>query len=77
MFADGGASTTADVSHRIGVDLPEELRGALSQIKYAPHVSTAFLTNETTAKPWDDIYAIAAPKRSFAIALNAASIAAS
>ena len=67
-------ATTADVSHRIGVDLPEELRGALGQIKYGPHVSTAFLTNETSAQPWDDIYAIAAPKRSFAIALNQASI---
>ncbi|MFF2345834.1 protoporphyrinogen/coproporphyrinogen oxidase [Pseudarthrobacter sp. NPDC058119] len=67
-------ATTADVSHKVGVDLPEELRGALSQIQYGPHVSTAFLTNETTAKPWDDIYAIAAPKRSFAIALNQASI---
>ncbi|RDV12525.1 amine oxidase [Arthrobacter sp. RT-1] len=67
-------ATTADVSHKIGVDLPEDLRGALGQIKYGPHVSTAFLTNETTAKPWDDIYAIAAPKRSFAIALNQASI---
>ncbi|WP_350005972.1 NAD(P)/FAD-dependent oxidoreductase [Pseudarthrobacter sp. WHRI 8279] len=67
-------ATTADVSHKIGVDLPEELRGALGQIKYGPHVSTAFLTNETTARPWDDIYAIAAPKRSFAIALNQASI---
>ncbi|MGF9662704.1 FAD-dependent oxidoreductase [Arthrobacter crystallopoietes] len=67
-------ATTADVSHRIGVDLPEDLRGALRQIKYGPHVSTAFLTNETSARPWDDIYAIAAPKRSFAIALNQASI---
>jgi oxygen-dependent protoporphyrinogen oxidase len=67
-------ATTADASHRIGVDLPEDLRGALAQIKYGPHVSTAFLTNETTAQPWDDIYAIAAPKRSFAIALNQASI---
>ncbi|QOT15501.1 NAD(P)/FAD-dependent oxidoreductase [Paenarthrobacter sp. YJN-5] len=67
-------ATTADVSHKVGVDLPEELRGALSQIKYGPHVSTAFLTNETSARPWDDIYAIAAPKRSFAIALNQASI---
>jgi protoporphyrinogen/coproporphyrinogen III oxidase len=67
-------ATTADVSHRIGVDLPEDLRGALGQIKYGPHVSSAFLTNETSARPWDDIYAIAAPKRSFAIALNQASI---
>jgi len=67
-------ATTADVSHRIGVDLPEPLRNALGQIKYGPHVSTAFLTNEESARPWDDIYAIAAPKRSFAIALNQASI---
>ncbi|MFF0945243.1 flavin monoamine oxidase family protein [Kocuria sp. CPCC 205300] len=67
-------ATTADVSHRIGVDLPEDLRDALGRIKYGPHVTTAFLTDETDAKPWDDIYAIAAPKRSFAIALNQASI---
>ncbi|MDV6281701.1 NAD(P)/FAD-dependent oxidoreductase [Rhodococcus jostii] len=67
-------ATTADVSHRVGVDLPQDLRDALSQIKYGPHVSSAFLTDETTAQPWDDIYAIAAPKRSFAIALNQASI---
>ncbi|UQN29589.1 flavin monoamine oxidase family protein [Brachybacterium kimchii] len=67
-------ATTADVTHRIGVDLPEDLRDALSRIQYGPHVSTAFLTDETTSRPWDDIYAIAAPKRSFAIALNQASI---
>ncbi len=67
-------ATTADVSHRVGVDLPEPLRDALGQVKYGPHVSTAFLTNEESARPWDDIYAIAAPKRSFAIALNQASI---
>jgi protoporphyrinogen/coproporphyrinogen III oxidase len=67
-------ATTADVSQRIGVNLPDELRGALGQIKYGPHVSSAFLTDETSARPWDDIYAIAAPKRSFAIALNQASI---
>ncbi|WP_353816563.1 protoporphyrinogen/coproporphyrinogen oxidase [Agromyces sp. SYSU T00266] len=67
-------ATTADVTHRIGVDLPAELRDALGQIKYGPHVSSAFLTDETSARPWDDIYAIAAPKRSFAIALNQASI---
>jgi protoporphyrinogen/coproporphyrinogen III oxidase len=67
-------ATTADVSHRVGVDLPEDLRDALGQIKYGPHVSSAFLTDETGPRPWDDIYAIAAPKRSFAIALNHASI---
>jgi len=67
-------ATTADVSHRIGVDLPRELRDALAQVKYGPHVSSAFLTDETGPQPWDGLYAIAAPKRSFAIALNQASI---
>ncbi|MCA1184993.1 MULTISPECIES: NAD(P)/FAD-dependent oxidoreductase [unclassified Saccharopolyspora] len=67
-------ATTADVSHRIGVDLPAELRDALGRIEYGPHVSSAFLTDETSARPWDDIYAIAAPKRSFAIALNQANL---
>lgn len=67
-------ATTADVSHRVAVDLDTDVRDALGQIEYGPHVSTAFLTDETSARPWDDIYAIAAPKRSFAIALNQASI---
>ena len=67
-------ATPATVSHRVAVDLPEEVRGALGQIVYGPHVSAAFLTNETSARSWDDVYAIACPKRSFAIALNQASI---
>lgn len=67
-------ATTANISRDIGVDLPEDLRDALGQIKYGPHVSTAFLTNERSARPWDDVYAIATPKRSFAIALNQANI---
>ncbi len=67
-------ATTADVTRQVGVNLPADLRDALAQIKYGPHVSTAFLTNEATARPWDNNYAIATPKRSFAIVLNQASI---
>ncbi|MCI9888540.1 FAD-dependent oxidoreductase [Micrococcales bacterium 31B] len=67
-------ATTADVTRRIAVTVPDDLRAALGTVKYGPHVSSAFLTNETGPRPWDDIYAIAAPKRSFAIALNHASI---
>jgi len=37
-------------------------------------VSAAFLTDEKSSRPWDDCYAIACPKRSFAIALNQANI---
>jgi oxygen-dependent protoporphyrinogen oxidase len=67
-------ATPATVSHRVAVDLPADVREALGKVVYGPHVSTAFLTNETSPRPWDDLYAIACPKRSFAIALNQASI---
>ncbi len=67
-------ATPATVSHRVAVDLPAEVRDALGQIVYGPHVSTAFLTDETSARPWDSTYAIAAPKSSFAIALNQANV---
>lgn len=67
-------ATPATVSHRVAVDLPSDVRDALGQVRYGPHVSSAFLTDETTPQPWDDSYAISCPKRSFAIALNQASI---
>ena len=67
-------ATPATVSHRVAVDLPDDVREALRKVVYGQHVSSAFLTNELSARPWDDCYAIACPKRSFAIALNQASI---
>lgn len=67
-------ATTANVSHKIGVDLPADLRDALSRVKYGPHVCSAFLTNETSPQRWDNNYGIATPKRSMAIVLNQASI---
>jgi oxygen-dependent protoporphyrinogen oxidase len=67
-------ATTASVAHRVGVDLPDDVRNALARVEYGPHVSSAFLTDETGPRPWDSTYAIAAPKSSFAIALNHASL---
>ena len=67
-------ATPATVAHRVAVDLPTDVRDALGKVVYGPHVSAAFLTDETISRPWDDCYAIACPKRSFAIALNQASI---
>lgn len=64
----------APVAHRLAVDLPGDVREALAAVRYGPHVSAAFLTDETSPRRWDDLYAIACPKRSFAIALNQASI---
>jgi protoporphyrinogen/coproporphyrinogen III oxidase len=67
-------ATPATVSHRVAVDLDRDVRNALSQIVYGPHVSAAFLTNETDRKVWDGAYAIATPKRSFAVAVNLSNI---
>ncbi len=67
-------ATPATVSHRIAVDLPTDVREALGAVVYGPHVSSAFLTNETGPRPWDGTYAIAAPTSSFAIALNQANV---
>lgn len=63
-------ATPATVSHRVAVDLPSDIRDALSKVVYGPYVSAAFLTNESTPQSWDDAYAIATPKRSFNVALN-------
>lgn len=67
-------ATPATVSHRVAVDLPQDIREALGKIVYGPYVSAAFLTDETTPQPWDGAYAIATPKRSFNVALNQSSL---
>ncbi|MFC9553536.1 protoporphyrinogen/coproporphyrinogen oxidase [Rhodococcus sp. NPDC056960] len=63
-------ATPASISHRLGVNLPDDLREALSKILYGPHVAGAFLTNETTPMPYDNTYGIAAANKSFSVALN-------
>ena len=67
-------ATPAPISHQLGVDLDGDVREALARIEYGPFVSAAFLTNETEPRSWDNAYAIAAPKRSFNVALNMSNI---
>jgi protoporphyrinogen/coproporphyrinogen III oxidase len=67
-------ATPATISHRVAVDLPQDIRDALGKVVYGPYVSAAFLTDETTPRPWDGAYGIATPKRSFNILLNQASL---
>lgn len=67
-------ATTADVTHKVAVNLDADVREALSLIKYGTHVAGAFLTNETERQIWDDSYAIATPKRSMAVVLNQSSV---
>lgn len=63
-------ATPAPITHRMAVNLPEDLREALSLIEYGPHVAGAFLTNETKPMPYDNTYGIAAANKSFTVALN-------
>ena len=44
-------ATPATVAHRVAVDLPTDVRDALGKVVYGPHVSAAFLTDETSAAP--------------------------
>jgi protoporphyrinogen/coproporphyrinogen III oxidase len=67
-------ATPATVSHRVAVDLPQDVRDALGKVVYGPYVSAAFLTDESTPQPWDAAYGIATPKRSFNVVLNQASL---
>jgi len=50
--------------------LPEETYRALEAISYGPYVVGSFLTGETASMPWDDVYAIGTPKKSFNMIFN-------
>jgi len=63
-------ATPAYAAHAIVDGLPEETRSALAAIPYGPYVLGGFLTYETRPAPWDDIYALATPKRAFGIVFN-------
>ncbi|MFB6784715.1 NAD(P)/FAD-dependent oxidoreductase [Streptomyces sp. NPDC056352] len=43
---------------------------ALASITYGPFLSMAIRTNETSAQPWDHVYALATPGRSFDMFTN-------
>ena len=63
----------ATTTYKVLKNAPDDLMAALGQIKYAPYVAAAFLTNEEKAV-WDNSYGIAAPKRSFTIFTNQTSV---
>lgn len=67
-------ATPAPITRKIAVDIDPKMREALEKIVYGPYVSAAFLTNETGPQIWDNVYAIAAPKRSFNVAFNMSNI---
>lgn len=63
-------ATPAPITHRVAVNLDDDLRNALARIEYGPHVAGAFLTNETKPMPYDGTYGIATANKSFTVALN-------
>ena len=58
----------------IVADLPAETRSALESIPYGPTVVMAILTGESTAMPWDGLYALATPKRAFSMLFNVVNV---
>lgn len=63
-------ATPAPITRKITKNLSAELDNALSKIKYGPHVSASFLTNESGKQVWDDVYAFATPKKSFDVLIH-------
>jgi oxygen-dependent protoporphyrinogen oxidase len=55
-------------------DLPDDTRRALGAIPYGPTVVMAVLTDERGPMPYDGIYALATPKRSFNMLFNIANV---
>jgi oxygen-dependent protoporphyrinogen oxidase len=67
-------ATKAFDAARIAADLPLETRRSLEGIPYGPTVVMALVTGETTPMPWDELYALATPKRSFSMLFNVVNV---
>lgn len=67
-------ATPAHVTRRIVADLSPEKSAALATVEYTPFVVMAMFTDETEVQPWDDVYALAVPSRSFCMLFNPASV---
>jgi oxygen-dependent protoporphyrinogen oxidase len=67
-------ATPAYVTHDIVAPLPGDTAAALAAIPYGPFVVCAVLTNETGRQPWDDLYAVATPRRAFSMLMNTTNV---
>ena len=67
-------ATKAFDAARLIRDLPADTSSALNAIPYGPTVVMAMLTNETRPMPWDDLYALATPKRAFNMLFNTVNV---
>ncbi|MFO1058622.1 MAG: FAD-dependent oxidoreductase [Dongiaceae bacterium] len=62
----------APLARDLVADLPADRDGALARFRYTPFVVAGLFTGETGAMPWDDLYAVAVPGRSFCMLFNPA-----
>lgn len=67
-------ATKAYDAARLIRDLPADTQSALTSIPYGPTVVMAMLTNEPRPMPWDDLYALATPKRAFNMLFNTVNV---
>jgi oxygen-dependent protoporphyrinogen oxidase len=67
-------ATKAFEAARLIPGLPGQTREALEAVPYGPTVVMAILTRETRPMPWDDLYALATPKRGFSMLFNIANV---
>ena len=67
-------ATPAYATREIVSGLPADTAAALAAIPYGPYIVGSILTNETAAMPWDDLYALATPKRSFSMLFNTTNV---
>lgn len=67
-------ATPAFVTREIVRGLPDETAAALASVRYGPYVVGAFLTDEDEPMPWDGIYALATPSKSFSMLFNTANV---
>lgn len=70
----GIVATPAYVTRTVIQGLPPRLDHALGTIDYGPFVVGAILTKETTAMPWDNLYSVLTPERSFTMFFNHANV---
>ena len=63
-------ATPALVARKLARGLPPVTDTAHAAIRYGPYVVGAFLTDETGPMPWDELYALATPGRSFGMLFN-------
>lgn len=67
-------ATKAFDAARLVADLPADTRASLEAIPYGPTLVLGMLTDERGPMPWDDLYALATPKRSFSMFFNIANV---